>query len=192
MGDPRRLKKKYHKPRHPWQKSRIEEEAVLMKEYGLKNKRELWKMSSHIAAFKQQAKALIARRGLQADKEKVAFIERLKRLNLIKDDASVDEVLDLTTRDILEHRLQTVVHRKGLAKTSDQARQFIVHRHITIHGQRINVPSYLVKKGEETEIMFDPQSPLTDPDHPERKREKLVEKPKEPELEEEPVKEAEA
>ena len=44
MGDPRRLKKRYSAPSHPWQKERIEEEIVLTREYGLRNKKEIWKL----------------------------------------------------------------------------------------------------------------------------------------------------
>ena len=40
MGDPRKLRKKYYPPSHPWQKIRIDEEKILMKDYGFKNKKE--------------------------------------------------------------------------------------------------------------------------------------------------------
>ena len=63
MGDPRRLKKKYNTPQHPWQKTRIETEAVLRKEYGLKNKKEIWKMATQFKNFSDQAKRLIAASG---------------------------------------------------------------------------------------------------------------------------------
>ena len=43
MGDPKRLRKKYETPSHPWEEERIKRETELMKKYGLKNKREIWK-----------------------------------------------------------------------------------------------------------------------------------------------------
>ena len=38
MGDPVRIKKKFSKPSHPWRKEKIEEEKILLDDYGLKNK----------------------------------------------------------------------------------------------------------------------------------------------------------
>ena len=51
MGDPKILRKKFESPSHPWQKSRIEEERQLIREYGLKNKSEAWKMRSKAKNF---------------------------------------------------------------------------------------------------------------------------------------------
>ncbi len=48
----------------------------------------------------------------------------------------------------LESRLDNVVFRIGLAKTRSQARQLVNHGHITVNGQMMNIPSYLVKPGE--------------------------------------------
>jgi small subunit ribosomal protein S4 len=61
-----------------------------------------------------------------------------------------------------------VAYRKGLANTTSQARQFIVHGHITVHGARVRVPSYTVETSEEDSIAFDENSPLADDLHPER------------------------
>ena len=41
MGNPKRHRKKYSTPAHPWQRARIEEERELSKEYGFKNKKEM-------------------------------------------------------------------------------------------------------------------------------------------------------
>ena len=49
---------------------------------------------------------------------------------------------------ILEIRLDNVVHRMGLATSRKQARQFVRHRHITVNGKKVNIPSYLVKVGD--------------------------------------------
>jgi ribosomal protein S4 len=66
-----------------------------------------------------------------------------------------------------------------------QARQFVVHGHILINGQKVDVPSYLLTVEEEGKIQFDPKSPLFDTDHPERQlKQKEVAKPKEKEPEE--------
>lgn len=171
MGDPKKLKKKYSRPEHPWRAERIEEEKKLTKEYGFKNKTEIWKMNSILRNFLSDAKRIAATRTAQSEKEKIQLLGRLKRLGLLPETASLDNVLELTLRDILERRLQTLVFRKGLARSVKQARQFIVHRHIMVGDKKITVPSYLVSKAEEALISFAPRSSLSDPDHPERKKE---------------------
>lgn len=170
MGDPRKPRKKFSGPSHPWQKPRIEEERTLMTEYGLKNKRDLWKAGSKLALFKQQAKALIARKDEQGEKEKQLFLAKLHRIALIKEGATLDDVLSLTIKDILERRIQTLIYRKGLAKTTKQARQMIVHRHIMLNNQKVNTPSLLVNAAYDNTLNFSPGSNFADPEHPERQQ----------------------
>ncbi len=168
MGDPRKQRKKYKTPSHPWNKERIGEERKLLKEYGLVNKKELWKMETIMLDFKEQAKRLIRRSDEQARKEEALLMEKLARLKLLPSEAKPEDVLDLSIRDILERRLQTLIMRKSLARTPKQARQFIVHGHITVRGKKTTVPSCLVKADEEGTISFIPLSSLADNDHPER------------------------
>lgn len=173
MGDPKKQRKKYSGPQHPWRRTRIEEEKVLVEAYGLRNKKDLWKTTSKLGHFKKQAKALIARQGAQADLERKLFLQKLQRLGLIGMDASVDDVLSLAAKDLFERRLQTLVYRKGFAHSVLQARQFIVHGHVFVGEQKMTIPSFLVPAGKEQLIVFDPKSSLSDPEHPERK---IVEK----------------
>lgn len=168
MGDPRRQRKKFVTPMHPWYGPRIQEEKVLLKDYGLKNKREIWKMSSILRRFKVQAKNLTARDDEQAKKEGQLLIAKLNRLNLVSPKAKMDDVLSLTLKDILDRRLQTIVFNRGLARSIKQARQLIVHGHILVGDKKVNVPSYLVLAGEEDKIAFDPNSSFADAEHPER------------------------
>ncbi len=177
MGDPRKQRKKYSGPLHPWRRTRIEEEKIIFEEYGLRNKKDLWKMTSKLGHFKTQAKNLIARHDVQAEVETKLFLNKLQRLSLIGVDGTIDDVLSLAPKDIFERRLQTLLFRKGFAHSSLQARQFIVHGHVFINGQKMNVPSYLVPAGQEVLITFNPKSALADPEHPER-----VSKEKEPEM----------
>jgi hypothetical protein len=51
MGDPKKIRKKFSKPRHPWQKARIEEEKVLVIGFGLKNKREVYRLNAMISPY---------------------------------------------------------------------------------------------------------------------------------------------
>lgn len=168
MGDPRKIRSKFEGPSHPWQRQRIEEERQLVKEYGLKNKTEIWKMQSKLKSFTAQAKNLIPLATPQAELEKKQLMARLQRYGLVPVNTQVDVVLGLTLRDLLERRLQTQVYKKNLARTMHQARQFITHGHVTISGKKISSPSYLVPVVEETQIGFISNSTLVNPDHPER------------------------
>ncbi len=53
---------------------------------------------------------------------------------------------------ILESRLDNLVYRMGFASSIRQARQMVVHGHILVNGQRINIPSYLVDVGDELSL----------------------------------------
>ncbi len=168
MGDPRKQRKKYSPPSHPWQAERINEEKLLIKEYGLKNKKEIWKANSKLSTFKSQAKQLITRTDEQAVKEEKQFLDKLTRLNIVAASAKIEDILDLNIKDILERRLQTQAVRKGLARTTKQARQFIVHGHIQVKNKKMNIPSYLLTAEEESALTFNPKSTINDEEHPER------------------------
>jgi len=90
-------------------------------------------------------------------------------MGVLSESATIDDVLDLDIRDLLERRLQTMVFRKGLAKTLFQARQFVSHGHITVAGKIISVPGYIVKRDEEGKLKYFSQSPLSKADHSARK-----------------------
>ena len=152
MGDPRKLRKKFSKPSHPWQKERIEEEKGIIKHYGLRRKYEIWKMDSMLKNFLNRAKTIIGESTSQSEVEKKQLLSRLYLLGLLKKDSRVEDVLNLTLKDILERRLQTLVYRKQIAKTMIQARQFITHEHIAVGNKKITTPSYLVSIDEEPEI----------------------------------------
>ena len=179
MGDPKRTRKKFEKPGHPWQKQRIEEEKVLAKGYGLRNKREIWKAESMRKRYADQVRALIAATGGQADREKKQLMQRLYRYSLVSMDAKPDDVLSLSVKDFLERRLQTQVFRKGLARSVRQARQFIVHGHITVEDNALTVPSHLIDRNDEKHLAFNARSSLASVEHPERVTEKKMEAPKE-------------
>ncbi len=105
MGDPRRNRKKYSTPRHPWERQRMAAEAEVFVKYGLKNKTELWKMDSLLKSFKDQAKKLSSLRTKQAEKEKELLLKRLFGLGLIGAEANIESVLTLRLEEILERRL---------------------------------------------------------------------------------------
>jgi small subunit ribosomal protein S4 len=161
--------KAYETPNHPFQGQRIDEEHGLVGQYGLKNKEELWRAQSRLRRFRREARNLLGQAAVDGtDEEADEFLDRLRRLGILKEEEGLDGVLGLEVNDILERRLQTVAYRKGLAHTPKQARQFIVHGHVTVDGQRVHEPSYKVDVDEEDVIEFDETSPLADDLHPER------------------------
>ncbi|MEM4271461.1 MAG: 30S ribosomal protein S4 [Candidatus Pacearchaeota archaeon] len=141
-----RKKSKYKKPRKLYDKNRIEEENRLLAAYGLKNKREIWKADSKISLLRRRAKELIT----TDDKMQNRFIEKLKKIGFdVKD---IPSVLALKKEDLLNRRLQTILLKKHNIKNPKEARQLIVHKHVMINDEIVNVPSYIVPKDLEDKI----------------------------------------
>jgi len=162
--------KGYETPNHPFQGERIAEEHGLLDTYGLKNKEELWRVQSQLRSFRREARDLLgsAQTADAAEEAGAEFLARLKRIGVLDEGDELDDILSLEINDVLERRLQTVAYRKGLANTTQQARQFIVHGHVTVDGARVTRPSYTVDVDEEDAIEFDETSELADELHPER------------------------
>jgi small subunit ribosomal protein S4 len=68
--------------------------------------------------------------------------------NLFEKASSAKGITGTVLLQLLESRLDNVVYRLGIAKTRDAARQFVTHKHITVNGNVVNIPSYLVKAGD--------------------------------------------
>lgn len=152
MGDPSRPKKTYSRPLKPFDRNRIQEEKIITQKYGLKNKREIWKADAIITTIRSQAKKLILN-----PERKGELFNRLIKMGLIKQDASIDDILALTKEKLLDRRLQTFVLKRGLAKTAKEARQLIVHRKIKVNERILTIPGYIVKIDEEEKIKLVPQ-----------------------------------
>ena len=177
MGDPKFSRRKFDTPSHPWEGERITEENEMLKKFGLKNKRELWKAHSMLKNFRGQARSLVARSrygDTQAAKETKWLLDRLVNMGLLESMSTLDDVLALDVLQVLNRRLQTVAYHKGLAQTPKQARQLIVHGHIAIKGGAVTIPSYFVKKDEEEFITYHSRSPLMHDMHPARPKPKLT------------------
>jgi|SRR3989344_4274284 len=142
----KRQKKRYSRPRKLYDKVRIDEENILKDIYGLKNKREIWKAEAAIGRIRNQAKSLIT----ATAQEKNEFIARLAKKGFKVE--TIADALALSKENLLKRRLQTLVHSRGFANTPKQARQLIVHKHVAIGDQVVNIPSYHVALEEETLI----------------------------------------
>ena len=152
MGAPKRNRKKFERPSTMWDKKRIEEEHKIKEEYGLKKLGELWKANSEIRRVRRNIRTVLS--GNATEKVGRDIITRLAKYNVVSETAIPDDVLVIKPSALLERRLQTVVYRKGMARTLAQSRQLITHGFISINGRRIKSPSYLVTKSDESGIGY--------------------------------------
>ena len=169
MGDPRRQKKKFETPRFPWRTDTLQAELQLLGTYGLRNKHELWRHKTMLSKYRGTARSLLGMTTQQREVLEKQLLARLNRLGILPDTAVLDNVLDMSLEDILERRLQTLVFRKGMAKSIHQARQLITHGHVAISTRRVLTPSYLVLRDDEANISFALTSPAANPEHPLRR-----------------------
>jgi|TARA_B110000438_G_scaffold49030_1_gene49448 small subunit ribosomal protein S4 len=169
MGDPKFPSKHYNTPSHPWQKVRMEQESKLMHQYGLKNKKEIWRADTKVREMRRQARKLTANSNeTQAQKEKVLLLAKLNRLGMLEQDSALEDVLTMNPENILDRRLQTQVYLQGLSSTVKQARQLIVHGHISVNGSVTRVPGMTVTRLQEKNLIYSPSSALNSDLHPVR------------------------
>jgi small subunit ribosomal protein S4 len=141
-----RKHKKYSKPKKKHDQARTDAENVLMKKFGLKNKREIWKADSFITRIRGIAKSLIT--ALPEKQEEL--LVKLKKIGFKVE--KIADILALNEEDLLKRRLQSVLVEKQLAKTSKEARQLITHKRVSINDKKINIPGYIVPLNEEDKI----------------------------------------
>lgn len=152
---PIRKHKKYNRPRKIFDIVLIKEENKLIKKYGLKNRREVWKANYAIGKIRNLAKELIT----ASEAEKNKFVERQRAKGFAVN--SIADVLGLSKEDYLKRRLESILVLKGITKTHKQARQFITHKHVKLKGNFINAPGHLTTVDEEATIELDLQMPAT-------------------------------
>uniref|UniRef100_A0A7C5TIK3 Small ribosomal subunit protein uS4 n=1 Tax=Ignisphaera aggregans TaxID=334771 RepID=A0A7C5TIK3_9CREN len=161
MGDPKKSRRKWETPGHPWIKTRLQREMELMGIYGLRNKRELWIAETMLRRIKHRARALLTLPVEEQRKQLQQLSLKLYKLGLINTtSAEINDILNISVEAILDRRLQTIVWKKGFAKTLHQARQLIVHGHIAIRDRRVTSPGHIVTRDEEPYIALYPTSPL--------------------------------
>ena len=154
MGDPPKLRNKYSRPKHLWETDRLREDSTLKKEYGLKNMRELWIATAELKKYRREARRLLSLSEEERAEDRQKILKKLNHLGILEKTAALDDILSLTVKDILERRLSTIVHRKGLAHTMAQSRQLITHGFIAVAGKVVSAPSYLVDSEEQSTIVY--------------------------------------
>jgi len=154
MGDPKKIRKKFDRPKKPWDKARLETEKGIMKTYGLKNKKELWRFETFLRGKRQNARKLLTLHLEERHGKEAELIKSFINLGLLTENAALDDAFSLSVEALLERRLQTMVFRKDLANNLKQARQFIVHGHIAVNGRKVSLPNYVVRAGEEEKLGY--------------------------------------
>lgn len=155
--------KTYVTPRRPYEKERLDQELKLIGQFGLRNKREVWRVKYTLAKIRKAARELLTldekdpRRLFQGN----ALLRRLVRIGVLDESRmKLDYVLGLRIEDFFERRLQTQVLKQGLAKSIHHARVLIRQRHIRVRKQVVNVPSFVVRLDSEKHIDFSLNSPF--------------------------------
>merc|ERR1712021_31038 len=116
----RNFSKKSKPPRRPFEKERLDTELKLIGQYGLKNKKEIWRVRLALAKIRSTARTLLTKDEKDPSRifEGQALMRRMIRYGILEED--------------MERRLQTLVFKRGLAKSIHHARVLIRQRHIRV------------------------------------------------------------
>eukprot|EP01134_Creolimax_fragrantissima_P004784 CFRG4784T1 len=155
--------KVYKTPRRPFEKERLDQELKFVGEFGLRNKREVWRVKYSLAKIRKAARELLTLEDKDPKRlfEGNALLRRLIRIGVLDEtQMKLDYVLNLKTEDFLERRLQTQVMKLGLARSIHHARVLIRQRHIRVGKQLVNIPSFVVRVDSQKHIDFSLNSPF--------------------------------
>jgi small subunit ribosomal protein S4 len=147
----------WRRPKRPLNYDLLNEELFVLGTYGLKNKRELWKAHTELSRIRNQARSLLALTQEVRSKKEPTLMKSLSRIGLVKEDSTLDDVLNLKVTDLLSRRLQTVIQKKANIKSPYLARQVVVHGHVMIGDRVVTIPSYTVPVNEENEVHISPE-----------------------------------
>ncbi len=164
----KRKHKIYSRPKRPFNKERIIEENEIKKEFGLKNKTEIWKIESRVKEMRERAKDLISA-SPEAQQE---LFKKLKKKGFNVN--SISDVLSLNKIDYMKRRLQTVLVNKKIATTTKGARQMIVHKKVMVNGEVVDSPSYIVPTEYEDKISLKIRSNKPKAEEPMEKQESEI------------------
>jgi small subunit ribosomal protein S9e len=159
----RTVNKVFKTPRRPFEKERLDAELEIVGKYGLRNKREVWRVQYALAKIRKEARELLTLEEKDPRRmfEGAALLRRLTRIGLLSEaEQKLDFILALEVEQFMERRLQTKVFKDGLAKSIHHARVLIRQRHIRVGRRVVNVPSFMVRVDSEKHIDFAVKSPF--------------------------------
>merc|ERR1739841_81148 len=159
----RNFSKTSKRPRRSYDKERLDAELKLIGTYGLKNKREIWRVGLVLSKVRAVARQLLTLE--ERDPQRVfqgqALMRRMIRYGILDEDKQrLDYVLALKIEDFMERRLQTLVFKRGLAKSIHHARVLIRQKHIRVGRQIVDIPSFMVRVESQPHIDFALSSPF--------------------------------
>ncbi|RRT76425.1 hypothetical protein BHE74_00055772 [Ensete ventricosum] len=156
--------KTFKKPRRPYEKERLDAELKLVGEYGLRCKRELWRVQYALSRIRNAARDLLTldEKNPRRIFEGEALLRRMNRYGLLEEGQNkLDYVLALTVENFLERRLQTLVFKSGMAKSIHHARCWNFRTPvICLSAALVNIPSFMVRVDSAKHIDFSLTSPF--------------------------------
>ncbi|MFH1631097.1 MAG: 30S ribosomal protein S4 [Candidatus Aenigmatarchaeota archaeon] len=150
MGQIKKQKKIYSRPKKPYDTARFQKEDAFMKNFGLRRKKEIWRAESVLRNFRIRAKELLASPN---EKKETELFSKLNKMGITVE--KLDDILGIRVENILSRRLQSVICTKKIAGTPFEARQLIVHGHVLIDGKRMFYPGLIVTRDMESVIGLD-------------------------------------
>nr|WCZ58713.1 40S ribosomal protein S9 [Seculamonas ecuadoriensis] len=163
MRNYRNFSKTSKTPRRPFEAERISSELQVCGKFGLRCKREVWRVQYTLAKIRKAARELLTLPEKDPRRlfEGAAILRRCVRLGVLSEkDQKLDYVLGLKLTDFLERRLQTVVWKRSLGRSIHHARVLIRGRHIRVGKQVVNVPQFMVRVESQNHVEFSSKSPL--------------------------------
>jgi small subunit ribosomal protein S4 len=134
-------------------RQRLTDDNALLEQYGLKNMKELWKVQTEVSRIRGNARRYLAG-GTNSDEESKKLISRLSKLGIVRPETTIDNILDIKENIFLDRRLQSIVMKKGLARSAKQARQLITHGFISVNGKKVDRPGFLVSSEAESTVSY--------------------------------------
>eukprot|EP00656_Telonema_subtile_P013777 TRINITY_DN16_c0_g1_i3.p1 TRINITY_DN16_c0_g1~~TRINITY_DN16_c0_g1_i3.p1 ORF type:complete len:162 (-),score=20.94 TRINITY_DN16_c0_g1_i3:217-702(-) len=128
-----------------------------------KNRREIWRLTLFLSRVRAVPRQLLPR-GERAPRrifQGQALMRRMIRYGVLEEDRQrLDYVLALKVENFMERRLQTIVFKRGLARSVHHARVLIRQKHIRVGRQIVDIPSFMVRVESQPHIEFALSSPF--------------------------------
>jgi small subunit ribosomal protein S9e len=136
-------------PRRPYEKERLDNELAIIGKFGLRNKREVWRVQFTLAKIRKAARELLTLEEKDPRRlfEGAALLRRMARYGLLSEnERKLDYVLGLTINKFMERRLQTRIYKEGgQARSIHHARVLIRQRHIKVGRELVDAAQFMVR-----------------------------------------------